>query len=202
MGASLASREELIRLEGQWSFAEVEREYLENAMTMLSVKADGYLRRMEIAWDWRANKVNAEDSDEAKKNQALLHLAEYEFAEKAFLELSKQATTFQIRLSQCTTSLLSLTSARNRLLARIDREMLAGRLTLQMPIGELPDFLRSSGTNNFQHFSIMLTDAITLHLHTSYPGWGRRTCMTSTWSVIWLGLVYICLRQGLHSVKT
>lgn len=130
VGAASASRYQLILLDGRWSFAEAERELTEICMLKLSTKADLYKERMELALQQRSVvKDLVRDDDETGKNRILLHEAEYGFAEEAFLELSKQATTFQIRLLKITKSLRSLVSKRTELFLQVENEMRAGKLT-------------------------------------------------------------------------
>lgn len=106
----------------------------------LSTKADLYKERMELALQQRSVvKDLVRDDDETGKNRILLHEAEYGFAEEAFLELSKQATTFQIRLLKITKSLRSLVSKRTELFLQVENEMRAGKLTNEVPIGESQD---------------------------------------------------------------
>lgn len=76
------------------------------------------------------------NQDGTISDQILLLNAEYAFAEKSFLELSRQATAFQVHFHKITVLMKLFAVECNQLFLKMDKEMLPGQLTDEVPLCE------------------------------------------------------------------
>lgn len=108
----------------QWNMAR-------DGMLKLTSRADVYWKRMVLASQKKKEASDRED--------IWLFQAEYDLAEQSFVEMSKQATKFQLDLNTIAKLVRSLTTERDQLFRQIDHEMHTGRLRNDLPGGDLSD---------------------------------------------------------------
>lgn len=129
-------RDMLIELEGQWCYAETEKEFARFSMIRLSARADVYRQRVLSASQRKINVMKQVDHGETAQDRALLLDAECVFAARSFVELSKQATIFQNRFHKAAILVDSLTSQRKELYGTVDKAMDAGHFAEEVPLGK------------------------------------------------------------------
>lgn len=125
-GALPSSKQKLITLHGKWCYTRTERALAEYGMIELCAQADIYKGRM----DFFLGQKNADaDPDGDSKDQKLPALvnAEWTFAEQCFLELSRQASAYELRLRKINAALNLLSLERDQLYLQMDAEMRAGQ---------------------------------------------------------------------------
>lgn len=193
VAASSAHRERLIELNGQWCYTEAGKEFAAYCMMKLAARADVYRLRMLSASQCKKQLAGRSCWDSHTEDQYRLLDAEQVFAERSFLELTKQAVIFQTRLLSTDQSLRTLTSQHNELFNLVDKAMLAGQLSNDVPLSKPWDsglYLKQRYSTIIQGFSTAHTSAPIRSPLLSHPTLNHLLCMTSSaWLVISLNLV-------------
>ena len=133
VGALSGSREKLIELHGKWCYTLTEKALAEYGMITLCAQADIYRQRMDYFLD---QKMDVNGNTEDRADREALFDAEWVFAEQCFLELSRQATAFELRLNMINEALELLSFECDQLYRQIDGEIQAGWLPQGVPKGE------------------------------------------------------------------
>ena len=133
IGALLGSRKKLIKLHGKWCYTLTEKALAEYGMITFCAQADIYRQSMDYFLD---QKMDMNGNTEDHEDGEVLFDTEWVFAEQCFLELSHQATAFELHLNTINESLELLLFECDQLYHQINGEIQAGWLPQGVPKGE------------------------------------------------------------------